>query len=124
MKHKSLFFLVGFLWAHSMLACTSDCTSCHPKLDVVNDPRHQALSTCIVCHHPENVKMSAAVGCGTDCFKCHATHKLVQTEQHKVITACMSCHKTMDKTPFVNLQEKEPVQDNAFKNLFKKEIAP
>ena len=123
MKYSYIFVFIGFLWVQSMVACTSDCTSCHPKLDVLNDPRHQALSTCIVCHPPENLKMSVAVGCGTDCFQCHPTQKLVQTEQHKVITVCMACHKSMDKTPFVNLQEKEPMKDTALKNIFKKEMA-
>lgn len=101
-------------------ACTSDCTSCHPKLDIINDVRHQALSTCAQCHPPESFKnVAMQTGCGTDCFACHSTKKLIATPQHKVIQACIACHTVMDKNPFVGQEPVGMSQDASLKGFLK-----
>lgn len=104
------------------LACTSDCTSCHPTLDIVNDARHQPLQTCLECHPPESLKDTPMdTGCGTDCFACHSTDKLIAMPQHEVIQECIGCHQSMDKNPFTK-QPKTITKENELKNLFLKEI--
>jgi bacterioferritin-associated ferredoxin len=103
------------------LACTSDCTSCHPNLDVVNDARHQPLRGCITCHPNESLKDTPMVtGCGTDCFACHSTDKLIAMPQHEVIQECIGCHQSMDKNPFAKKQTKM-TEKNELKNLFLKD---
>lgn len=103
------------------LACTSDCTSCHPNLDVVNDMRHQPLSGCITCHPNESLKNTPMdTGCGTDCFACHSTDKLIAMPQHVVIQECIGCHQGMDKTPFAKKPMKM-TEKNELKNLFLKD---
>lgn len=109
---------IGVAWA-----CTSDCTSCHPTLDIVRDVRHQPLQTCLECHPPESLKDTPmGTGCGTDCFACHSTDKLIAMPQHEVIQGCIGCHQGMDKKPFT----KQPItitktKENELKNLFLKE---
>lgn len=104
------------------LACTSDCTSCHPNLDVTNDARHQPLKGCITCHPPESLKdMPMDTGCGTDCFACHSTDKLIVMPQHEVIRECIKCHQSMDKNPFAKKPTKM-TEKNELKNLFLKDM--
>ncbi|MBN2965237.1 hypothetical protein JWV37_10625 [Sulfurospirillum sp. T05] len=90
---KYLLFLFSFLGF--LLACTSDCTSCHPSLDIYTDIRHQPLATCAGCHPPESFKdTTMATGCGTDCFVCHSVEKVVAaTPEHAVINDCIECHE-------------------------------
>ena len=95
-----------------MFACTADCTSCHPKLDIKNDAKHKPLADCMTCHPPQSLKDTPMSGCGTDCFSCHSVSKLTAMPQHKVIDDCIVCHKSMDKNPFLKneksfLNEKE-----------------
>ena len=89
------YILLGFALTLGLFACTSDCTSCHPSLDIHTDIRHQPLATCVGCHPPESFKdTTMATGCGTDCFVCHAVEKVVAaTPEHEVINACIECHE-------------------------------
>lgn len=107
------------LFMEMVLACTADCVSCHPSLDIVNDARHKPLQTCQACHPPESFKNTKIdTGCGTDCFACHSTDKLIAMPQHEVIQSCIECHQSMDKKPFI----KSPItKENEFKSLFLKE---
>lgn len=104
--------IVTTLFFVALFACTANCVSCHPKLDIVSDIRHQPLATCKTCHPPESLKNTPMSGCGTDCFSCHPVSKLTAMTQHKVIDDCIVCHKSMDKNPFLKneksfLNEKE-----------------
>jgi predicted nucleic acid-binding Zn ribbon protein len=103
-------------------ACTSDCTSCHPSLDVVNDERHVPLSTCSSCHPPESLEnVDMEVGCGTDCFDCHSVKKLTGMEQHKPIENCIKCHTSMQKVDFTSeIKNLNFINDNSLKNILNK----
>jgi predicted nucleic acid-binding Zn ribbon protein len=93
---STFFLLVVAIWA-----CTSDCTSCHPALDVVNDTRHAPLASCVQCHPPESFDATVMnTGCGTDCFACHDIATMIQTPQHSVISECITCHESLQKVEF------------------------
>ena len=87
----TLFFL-------SLLACTGDCLTCHPKLipTINEDLRHKPMLTCIKCHSPEVNKMAE---CGSDCFACHPMSKInkANVKEHSVIQACRDCHVGADE---------------------------
>ncbi len=107
------------LFVVTLFACTADCVSCHPTLDIVNDVRHQPLATCTTCHPPESLKNTPMSGCGTDCFSCHDVKKMTSMEQHKVINDCIVCHKTLDKTPFINSESKF-IKGHDLKNILER----
>lgn len=77
----------------SLLACTGDCMSCHPKLipTIHEDERHRPMLTCINCHSAEP---SAMAECGDDCFSCHPMSKINKPniKEHDVIQGCRDCH--------------------------------
>jgi hypothetical protein len=98
---------MGKIWLVVLLgifgwACSSDCVSCHPGLDIKNDERHTPLAQCVVCHPPESLESSASMsGCGTDCFKCHDANKLKITAEHTAIAQCIGCHEGMVSAQFL-----------------------
>ena len=80
----------------TLLACTGDCLTCHPKLvpTIHSDKRHEPMLTCIKCHPADPQKMA---DCGSDCFACHSMEKIDRPNvvEHKVIRECRSCHMKM-----------------------------
>ncbi len=88
---KYLFALV--LLSISLLACTGDCLTCHPKLvpTINEDTRHKPMLTCIRCHAPDPSKMA---DCGAECFACHSMKKInsANVREHDVIQGCRDCH--------------------------------
>ena len=99
-----IIFLFLALFCAALLACTGDCVSCHPKLNVTTDVRHTPLATCITCHTKESllgVDMGAA--CGQDCFACHSADKITQSGviEHQSIGSCIACHTTLKKETFM-----------------------
>ena len=77
----------------SLIACTGDCLTCHPKLvpTIDSDERHKPMLTCIECHSPEPNSMAE---CGDDCFGCHSISKIESAgvAEHMVIRECRDCH--------------------------------
>lgn len=77
----------------SLLACSGDCMSCHPKLipTINEDLRHKPMLTCINCHTADPNKMA---DCGADCFACHPMSKINASNigQHDIIQECRDCH--------------------------------
>ncbi len=96
MLKKFLFLLIGNI----LLACSSNCLECHPKLKNLEYNKtnkyykeHHFLITCTKCHpnHPEKDMNK----CGADCFECHSRKKLVNMPipEHKKLKSCIKCHK-------------------------------
>jgi hypothetical protein len=87
----ALIICSGFFY--TLLACTGDCMTCHPKLlpTINEDPRHKPMLTCIKCH---SAKPNAMAECGSECFSCHSVDKIekVNVPEHKVIRGCRDCH--------------------------------
>ncbi len=95
MKYIALLLLfVG----SSLLACTGDCLTCHPKLlaTIHDDPRHKPMLGCIDCHSADPDAMSE---CGSDCFGCHPIEKIEKPgiKEHNVIRECRDCHLELQK---------------------------
>ena len=88
---KYIFFLLTF--TSSLLACTGDCLTCHPKLlaTINEDLRHKPMLTCITCH---SAKPNSMAECGDDCFACHPMAKInkANVREHDVIQNCRDCH--------------------------------
>ena len=88
---KYIFLLL--LFATSIVACTGDCMTCHPKLiaTINEDLRHKPMLTCINCHSADPNKMAE---CGADCFACHPMSKInkANVREHDVIQECRDCH--------------------------------
>ena len=86
------------LLASSLLACTGDCLTCHPKLvpTIDTDIRHKPMLGCIKCHSAEP---NAMAECGDDCFSCHPMQKIndANVSAHDVIQTCVDCHVNADK---------------------------
>jgi hypothetical protein len=82
----------------SLLACTGDCLTCHPKLvpTINTDIRHKPMLTCIKCHLANPQKMA---DCGSDCFACHSIEKIEKPniQEHKVIRGCRDCHMKLSQ---------------------------
>lgn len=93
---KYIFILTIFIT--TMLACTGDCLTCHPKLvpTIDTDLRHKPMLGCIECHSAEPNSMAE---CGDDCFSCHPMAKInaANVAQHDVIQTCVDCHVNADK---------------------------
>jgi hypothetical protein len=101
----------------SLLACTGDCMSCHPKLipTINEDLRHKPMLTCINCHKSEPNKMA---DCGADCFGCHTKSKIDKpnVREHDVIQKCRDCHvkakeKLFDISKSFNQSHTETLKD-------------
>lgn len=90
---KYIIILLSFTL--SLLACTGDCMSCHPKLipTINEDERHKPMLTCINCHPAD---ASSTAECGDRCFECHSAAKIhaVKVKEHDIIQTCIDCHKT------------------------------
>jgi len=88
---KSLLLLI--LFSFTLVACTGDCLTCHPKLvpTINTDLRHKPMLTCIKCHSADPNSMAE---CGDDCFACHPMEKINKPNirEHDVIQACHDCH--------------------------------
>jgi len=82
------------LFSLSLLACTGDCMSCHPKLvsNIDKDQRHKPMLTCIKCHPADP---SSTAECGDECFSCHKASEIYKTKikEHQVIQSCIDCHE-------------------------------
>lgn len=113
MKRVFLLLLVSF---STLLACTGDCLSCHPKLvpTINDDARHKPMLTCITCHKPDANSMA---DCGSDCFACHPVSKITQVgvKEHDVIITCRNCHMEIEKSLQLDLpaqqSEKETLKE-------------
>ena len=85
----------------SLMACTGDCLTCHPKLipTINSDIRHKSMLTCIKCHSADPAKMG---DCGSDCFACHSIEKIEKPNiiEHKVIRECRDCHMKLKSELF------------------------
>lgn len=96
---KYLFTLL--LFTFTLLACTGDCLTCHPKLipTINEDLRHKPMLTCINCHSANPDSMAE---CGDDCFSCHSITKInaVNVREHDVIQECRDCHVGADEKLF------------------------
>ncbi|WP_345993579.1 hypothetical protein [Sulfurimonas sp. HSL-1716] len=99
----------------SLMACTGDCLSCHPKLlpTIHQDTRHKPMLTCIKCHSANPDKMA---DCGSDCFACHSIKKIEEANvvEHKVIRGCRDCHMKLKKELFSAPPQqsvKQPLKD-------------
>lgn len=93
---KYIFLLTIF--TATILACTGDCLTCHPKLvpTIKVDVRHMPMLECIECHSAEPNTMAE---CGDDCFGCHPMSKIndADVRQHDVIQTCVDCHVNANK---------------------------
>lgn len=87
------YLLTLFIFSFSLLACTGDCLTCHPKLvpTIETDLRHKPMLTCIKCHSAEPNTMAQ---CGDDCFGCHSMEKIDKADirEHDIIQTCVDCH--------------------------------
>jgi len=95
----------------SLFACSGDCKSCHPKLDLNGDTRHSIMKNCINCHTEDsfiNIDMGAA--CGQDCWACHDVKKVskLQIIEHKELERCIACHTGLDKKLDSNFEFGKP----------------
>ena len=90
-----------FITYISLMACTGDCLTCHPKLlpAINSDSRHKPMLTCIRCHSADPQKMG---DCGSDCFACHSIEKIEGPNiiEHKVIRECRDCHMKLKSELF------------------------
>jgi hypothetical protein len=111
------YFTLILLLAYSLLACTGDCLTCHPKLvpTINEDLRHKPMLTCIKCHSAEPSKMAE---CGDDCFSCHPMSKInkANVREHDVIQKCRDCHvgedeKIFDNSILFDQSKKESLKD-------------
>ena len=111
------YILLFLLFSLSLLACTGDCMTCHPKLvpTINEDLRHKPMLTCINCHSTEPNKMAE---CGADCFACHPMSKINKPNirEHDVIQACRDCHvgvkeKLFDISKSFNQSHTQPLKD-------------
>ena len=86
-----------FITITSLMACTGDCLTCHPKLipTINEDLRHKPMLTCINCHSADPNSMAE---CGSDCFGCHRVEKIekVDVKEHDIIRTCRDCHLEME----------------------------
>jgi hypothetical protein len=109
MLKKTLCFM---LFTAFVLACSSNCLECHPKLKQLEYNKtnkyykeHHFLITCTKCHpnHPSK----GMDECGADCFDCHSRQKLINTPvpEHQKLSTCTKCHKD-------TLQQINPFQQN------------
>ena len=96
---RYIFLLISF--TVSIIACTGDCLTCHPKLipTINEDLRHKPMLTCINCHR---VNPESMAQCGSDCFSCHSMTKInaVNVREHDVIQGCRDCHVGADEKLF------------------------
>ena len=96
---KYIFLLITFTF--SLIACTGDCLTCHPKLipTINEDLRHKPMLTCVNCHI---VNPDSMAQCGSDCFTCHSMTKInaVNVREHDVIQGCRDCHVGADEKLF------------------------
>lgn len=99
----------------SLMACTGDCLTCHPKLvpTINEDVRHKSMLTCIKCHPADPQKMA---DCGSDCFACHSVEKIEKPNiaEHKVIRGCRDCHMKLKEELFsapVEQSREQPLKD-------------
>ena len=87
------YIILLMIFAISILACTGDCLTCHPKLipTINEDLRHKPMLTCINCHSANPNKMA---DCGADCFACHPMSKINKADvrEHDIIQECRNCH--------------------------------
>ena len=87
------YFIFLLLFTYTLVACTGDCLTCHPKLlpTINEDLRHKPMLTCINCHSAEP---NAMAECGDDCFACHPMSKInkANVREHDVIQKCRDCH--------------------------------
>jgi len=111
---KYLFALL--LFSYTLLACTGDCMTCHPKLvpTIHEDARHKPMLTCINCHSADPNKMA---DCGADCFACHSMKKInsANVREHDVIQGCRDCHvgaieKIFDTSNSLNQSKEESLK--------------
>lgn len=111
------YLLYMILFSVSLLACTGDCMSCHPKLvpTINEDERHKPMLTCINCHSADPNKMA---DCGADCFACHSMTKIYEAnvKEHDVIQSCRDCHvkakeKLFDTSNSFNQSQVESMKD-------------
>lgn len=88
-----------FITITTLLACTGDCLTCHPKLvpTIHQDLRHKPMLTCINCH---SANPNAMAECGSDCFSCHSIEKIEKPKikEHDVIRGCRDCHLKMQES--------------------------
>ena len=105
------------IFTYSLLACTGDCLTCHPKLvpTINEDLRHKPMLTCINCHSEEP---NAMAECGDQCFSCHKASDIYKTKvkEHDVIQSCIDCHeadneKLFDNSTSFNQSKKESLKD-------------
>ncbi len=86
-----------FITTTSLMACTGDCLTCHPKLipTINEDLRHKPMLTCINCHSADPNSMAE---CGSDCFGCHPVEKIEKADvkEHDIIRTCRDCHLEME----------------------------
>lgn len=111
------YLLTLILFTVTLLACTGDCMTCHPKLikTIDTDARHKPMLTCIECHSPDPNKMA---DCGADCFGCHSMKKIyaAKVKEHEVIQGCRDCHvglneKIFDTSKSFNQSQNEALKD-------------
>jgi len=111
------YLIITLLFTYSLLACTGDCLTCHPKLvpTINEDLRHKPMLTCIKCHSAEPNTMAE---CGDDCFSCHPMSKINKPNirEHDVIQACRDCHvgeneKIFDNSIKYNQSQKKSLKD-------------
>ncbi len=95
------YLLALLVFTISLLACTGDCLTCHPKLvpTIETDLRHKPMLGCIKCHSAEPTSMAE---CGDDCFGCHPMEKInkANVREHDVIQTCVNCHVDANKELF------------------------
>ena len=113
---KYLYLLLIF--SYSLLACTGDCLTCHPKLvpTINTDLRHKPMLTCINCHSAEPNKMAE---CGADCFSCHPMTKIneAKVKEHDVIQKCRDCHVGIDEKVFDTSKSFNQSHDESLKDF-------
>ena len=111
------YLILATFFTLSLLACTGDCLTCHPKLvpSINEDLRHKPMLTCINCHSADPNKMA---DCGADCFACHPMSKInnANVREHDVIQECRDCHirmkeKLFDVTPSFGQSHADSLKD-------------
>ncbi|MFA6197355.1 MAG: hypothetical protein WC656_12020 [Sulfurimonas sp.] len=116
---KYLFALI--LLSVSLLACTGDCLTCHPKLvpTINEDTRHKPMLTCINCHSANPEKMA---DCGADCFACHSMKKInsANVREHDVIQGCRDCHVGVNEKIFDALNTSNQSKNESLKDFLVK----
>ena len=90
------YFIALICFITLALACTGDCTKCHPVLKKsIEKEHHKILKTCINCHTKSSPSMNE---CGGDCFSCHKKEKLINSNrfEHQQVASCKECHVTKE----------------------------